>query len=202
MNALSDNLKKRYEAEGISPDTNALAEYNGKIFWTCEGMEYKAMRTGVLAGKGSTKFPIVPMEVVNPHTGKEISVPMFAVATYKRFNMDQVCTYKSDPVVFTEYAKKPWHFKYPYMYLAKVARSRALRHAFPELFAGTFSYEEATAELSFNENGRSKVEDNRTSSSGSHKVELVLGSSQFDIPEIKTSVSDLVKNVFKKDTIE
>ena len=145
---MSDSLAEKYAAEGIDPLTNAFCLLDDKIYMTVAGMEIKAMRSGLIAGKGAVVFT-GEQTVINPHTGQDIIAPVSATATYKRFCMDQICEFSSDPIYFKEYAKQPWHFEKPNMYLAKVARGCCLRHTVPEILAGVLSYEEAQAGLNF-----------------------------------------------------
>lgn len=148
--SLDPLLQKRYESESINPETKAFALINGEIYLTVAGMELKAMRSGMLCGK----LPVVfgeEVDATDPHTGKPINVPTTAVATYKRFCMDIICEFSSDPVHFFEYANKRWHYEKPFMFLAKIARACALRHTFPDIFAGVVSYEEAQSELNFSD---------------------------------------------------
>ena len=51
--------------------------------------------------------------------------------------------------MLSEYATKKWHTDKPYMFLAKIALGRALRHAFPDLFGVQITYEEAMCQLEF-----------------------------------------------------
>lgn len=147
---MTDILAKRYVDEGIDPITKAFCLIDGKIYMTVAGMEIKAMRSGVLTGKGSVQFcpPDEEIEPANP-MGTFIRSPKWAIGSYERLVMDQSRTFKSDPVFFTEYAKKRWHYEKPFMFLAKIARACALRHAFPDIFAGVVSYEEQECDLGF-----------------------------------------------------
>lgn len=141
-------LLERYAAEGINPETKAFALIDGAVYMTVAGMEIKAMRSGVLAGKSAVVFG-QEVDAVNPHDQKDINIPTSAIATYQRIIMDQPRDFSSDPVQFHEYAKKRWHYEKPFMFLAKIARACALRHAFPDIFAGVISYEEMQCELNF-----------------------------------------------------
>jgi len=151
--SLEQQLAERYQAEGIDPLTNAYCIYKDKIYRTCAGMELLAMRSGLLCGKDAVVFG-EQIDTVCPKTGATVNVPTSAIATYYRFCMDKVCKFQSDEVQFFEYAHNDqrWHFEKGFMFLAKIARSCALRHAFPDIFAGTISYEEAQCELGFDHN--------------------------------------------------
>jgi|SRR5579872_52254 len=189
-------LQKKYESEGIDPSTNAFALIDGKVYTTVAGMEIKAMRSGVLAGKASVVFG-PEIDAVNPHDQTNINVPTFAVATYKRFCMDKICEFQSDPVQFFEYAKKRWHYEKPFMFLAKIARACALRHAFPDIFAGVISYEEQQCELGFDKDtSPPKISSTVNSNPKTSIRDESLPSSK--LPPSPKAVSDIVAAIFKQ----
>lgn len=206
-------LKQRYEAEGINPETNAFALIDGKVYLTVAGMELKAMRSGVLAGKQPVQFG--PGMDVTTLDGTIVNGPEWATATYQRLVMDQPRDFSSDPVQFDEYAKKRWHYEKPFMFLAKIARACALRHAFPDIFAGVVSYEEMQCELKFADHsvppGKTKFADQSSSSPQEQKVQPTLaGKNEYipgkpfipkgecNLPDSPKAVSDMVAAIFKQ----
>ena len=189
---MSDSLTQRYKDEGIDPITGAFCLIDGKVYMTVAGMEIKAMRSGVLAGKGSVVFSTDEIEPANPFTGEFARSPRFATATYSRLIMDTPREFSSDPVSFREYAKKQWHFEKPFMFLAKIARACALRHAFPDIFAGVVSYEEAQSELNFGDKDIPKTADILTREYMT-KPDIILPT-----PD---SIKDMVTTVFGKKAV-
>lgn len=189
-------LEQRYQTEGIHPDTNAFYLIDGKIYMSVAGMEIKAMRSGVLAGKSAVTFgPEIDAE--NPFSNKQINIPTTAIATYSRLIMDVPREFSSDPVQFFEYAKKRWHYEKPFMFLGKIARACALRHAFPDIFAGVISYEEQQCELGFD---APTVQQNQ---SAKPTQQLTVNKEAFNniqsgLPASPSSVHDLVAAVFNK----
>jgi hypothetical protein len=192
---MSDLLIERYKLENIDPETRAFALIDGKIYTTVAGMELKAMRSGVLAGKTAVEFG-PEIDAVNKYDQTDINVPTWAVATYKRLIMDKPSKFSSDPVHFFEYAKQRWHYEKPFMFLAKIARACALRHAFPDILAGVISAEEIQCELNF---GDEKNTDYMSGGSiktvePAHYKRAVIT----EIPVSPTSVSEMVASIFKK----
>lgn len=124
-----------------------VALYNSKkdafvIYPKVATLELKAMRTGVYAGKTAAVFEDAFAELISAKTA------------VKRFVMDNICEFWSDPVYHNEYAKLDWHKEKPHMFLGKIALARALRHAFPDLLAddptvSSISHEEIRCELNF-----------------------------------------------------
>lgn len=198
---MEDKLAQRYIQEGISPDTNAFYLIDGKIYMSVAGMEIKAMRSGVLAGKSAVRF-LNEIETENPFSNKTINVPTEAIATYSRLIMDVPREFESDPVQFFEYAKKRWHFEKPFMFLGKIARACALRHAFPDIFAGVISYEEQQCELGFEQTESvSKPSPPATQKPVTEIIADAFGN--HNLPAAPSSVHDLVASVFNRSgTIE
>jgi hypothetical protein len=203
--ALDPLLQKRYDAEGINPETKAFALINGEVYLTVAGMEIKAMRSGILAGKDPVTFSFDTQDITSPHDTHTRKTPVSAVATYHRLIIDVPRAFSSDPVQFSEYARKRWHYEMPFMFLAKIARACALRHAFPDIFAGVVSYEEAQSELNFTDQ---PVKSSTQPVLVSNIIEGVLSQGQkqslnraeitnrTDIPDTPPSVSSLVASVF------
>lgn len=106
-------------------------------------LELLAMRTGIYAGKDAAVF-------THDENGKLLS----ASTNIKRFIMDQVCSFSSDPTFHSEYAKADWHKEKPHIFLGKISLARSLRHTFPDYLhadptVSAISYEEIRCELNF-----------------------------------------------------
>jgi len=200
-----DILAQKYQSSGINPDTNAFCLIDGKIYMTVAGMEIMAMRSGVLAGKSAVRF-LDEIDVENPFSNKQINVPSQAVATYSRLIMDVPREFSSDPVQFFEYAKKRWHYEKPFMFLAKIARACALRHAFPDIFAGVISYEEQQCELGFGDEPVKALPTqpltvNKEAFNNIQAGQPTITGSSYPpvgLPASPSSVHDLVASVFNK----
>jgi hypothetical protein len=141
-------------------------------------LEVKAMRSGTYLSKDACIFN-------HDDTGKLVSASTFVY----RDLLDNTSRFSSDEVYLEEYATKKWHHDKPHMFLAKIALSRALRHAFPDLFGAQITYEEAKCELEF---------DNRSSNEKSKIINQKIKNEESvnTLSTNNTNIVDLVGQVF------